>query len=82
MKTASSSDSHTPHVTPREAQVLGLLSQGLPNKEIAHSLSLSHVTVRQHVSRLLQKYSVQSRTELVAFVLTGERLPGNSEADT
>ncbi|BAP44089.1 regulatory protein, LuxR [Pseudomonas sp. StFLB209] len=53
-------------MTSRERQVLGLLLQGRTNKEIAEQLSISGYTVRDHVSSLLRKSRVKSRTQLIA----------------
>lgn len=53
-----------PHgLTPRQADVLGLLGDGLTNKQIAQRLFLSERTVDHHVSAVLTKLSVQSRGE-------------------
>jgi two-component system nitrate/nitrite response regulator NarL len=51
------------HLTPREAEVLQLLSQGLPNKGIAQRLGISDHTVKFHVNAILGKLGVQSRGE-------------------
>lgn len=51
-------------VTPREAEVLGLVAAGRANKEIASSLGLSPRTVEKHVESLLRKLGARSRTEL------------------
>lgn len=59
-------------LTPREREVLGLLSKGLPNKAIANALGgCSEGTVRKHVSAILRKLGVNNRTE--AAVMTGMR---------
>jgi len=52
-----------PRLTPRERQVLGLLAQGLGNKQIAWELSVSEHTVKYHVSALYAKLGAGSRTE-------------------
>ena len=52
-------------LTPRERQVLQLLAEGLPNKAIAHRLSISEHTVKYHVNAILGKLDAQSRTEAV-----------------
>lgn len=56
-------------LTPREAEVLELVTQGRSNKQIASELSLGLRTVESHVSSLLAKLGVASRTEAVAFAL-------------
>lgn len=53
-------------LTPRETEVLQLLAQGLPNKEIAQELTISVRTVKFHVSSLLGKLDAGNRTEAVA----------------
>jgi len=55
-------------VTPREAEILGLVADGLANKEIAARLSLSVRTVEKHVESLLRKTGCPSRTRLAALV--------------
>ncbi|MFQ5814830.1 MAG: response regulator transcription factor [Anaerolineae bacterium] len=52
-------------LTPRELEVLQLLAEGLPNKAIAHRLSISEHTVKFHVNAILGKLGAQSRTEAV-----------------
>lgn len=52
-------------LTPREAQVLQLLAEGLPNKTIAQRLKISPNTVKFHINAILTKLSAQSRTEAV-----------------
>ena len=49
-------------LTPREQEVLALLSQGLPDKEISRRLFISERTVHHHVSSVLSKIGVSSRT--------------------
>lgn len=54
------------HLTPREEEVLTLLSKGFANKEIADKLSVSYETVRDHLKHVYEKLHVHSRTEAVA----------------
>ncbi len=51
--------------TPREHQVLSLLSQGLRNKEIARHLMIEEVTVRMHLRGIFRKLDVRNRTQAV-----------------
>lgn len=52
-------------LTPRETEVLQLLAQGLPNKQIAQRLGISPNTVKFHVNALFSKLAAASRTEAV-----------------
>ncbi|MBE0549688.1 MAG: response regulator transcription factor [Rubrivivax sp.] len=55
-------------LTPRQAEVLSLLLQGLPNKLIARQLNLSVETVKDHVAAVLRALNVSSRTQAVLAV--------------
>ena len=55
-------------ITSREAEVLGLVADGLANKQIAERLTLSVRTVEKHVESLLRKTGCASRTQLAALV--------------
>jgi DNA-binding NarL/FixJ family response regulator len=55
-------------LTPRQAEVLGLLLKGLPNKLIARELNLSVETVKDHVAAVLRALGVNSRTQAVLAV--------------
>ena len=52
-------------LTEREAEVLQLLAQGLTNKQIAFTLSISEHTVKFHVSGIYAKLGATNRTEAV-----------------
>jgi DNA-binding CsgD family transcriptional regulator len=53
-------------LTPRERQIVELVTMGCPNKTIAVRLHISHWTVGSHLRRLFTKLRVSSRAELVA----------------
>ena len=57
------------HLTSREIEVLQLLAEGLNNKAIALKLQISKHTVKFHISSILSKLDVSSRTEAVTFGL-------------
>lgn len=54
-------------LTPRERQVVDLLGDGMSNKEIASQLHIAVHTVKSHVHNILEKLSLRSRLEVVAF---------------
>jgi DNA-binding NarL/FixJ family response regulator len=54
-------------LTPRQAEVLGLLERGRTTQEIADELHVSTETVRNHIKRLLRAVGAHSRLEAVAI---------------
>lgn len=62
--TVTSGDGHEA-LTPREGQILGLLAEGLLNKEIADRLAIKLDTVGTHLKNIYRKLHVRSRTEAV-----------------
>jgi len=52
-------------ITPREHEILGLIAQGLSNREIAEKLFVSENTVKTHSSRLFEKLDVNRRVQAV-----------------
>jgi DNA-binding NarL/FixJ family response regulator len=57
----------TEHLTERENDVLKLLARGKANKEIARELVIGEKTVKTHVSNILSKLGVQSRTQAALY---------------
>jgi DNA-binding NarL/FixJ family response regulator len=52
-------------LTPQQSRVLGMLAEGLLNKQIAYELGVSEATIKAHVSAILLKLNVDSRTQAV-----------------
>ena len=67
-------------LTERETDVLRLLAKGQSNKQIARSLNNTEKTIKTHVSRILSKLGVQSRTQATLYAIrTGLVSPGSAE---
>ncbi len=62
-------------LTPQQMRVLMMLSQGLLNKQIAYELGVSEATIKAHVSAILQKLGVESRTQAV---IAASKIASNS----
>lgn len=56
-------------LTDRELEVLGLIARGMSNRRIAESLVISDATARNHVSNILGKLQVESRTQAALYAL-------------
>jgi DNA-binding CsgD family transcriptional regulator len=65
-------------LTPRQAEVLDLMAQGLTNGEIADRLFVSKKTVEHHVSAVLAKLGVPTRAKAIAHAAYRGPTPGNS----
>jgi DNA-binding NarL/FixJ family response regulator len=57
-------------LTPREAEVLDLIAQGLTNAELAQTLFVGEATVKTHVSNIMQKLGARDRVQLVVWAYT------------
>ncbi len=55
-------------MTKRESQVIGLISEGCTNKEIARELHLSTYTVKSHVHNILEKLALSTRVQIAKYV--------------
>jgi NarL family two-component system response regulator LiaR len=69
LKDQQSNESQWISLTERELEVLQLIAQGVPNKEIAQTLKISLGTVRFHTSNIYMKLGVSNRTEAARMVL-------------
>lgn len=56
-------------LSPREMEILTLITRGLSNKEIAYTLGISHQTVKNHMTSILRKLDVEDRTQAAVFAL-------------
>ena len=56
-------------LTPREMDIMRLVAQGMDNREIAAGLFLAEGTVRNNISRLLEKLKLKDRTQLAVFAV-------------
>ena len=56
-------------LSPREMEILQLISRGYSNKEIAHELGISRQTVKNHMTSILRKLSVNDRTQAALYAL-------------
>jgi DNA-binding NarL/FixJ family response regulator len=64
---ASAAEAETPFgLTPRELQVLALIAEGATNRQIGASLFMAEKTASVHVSRILSKLGVSTRTQAAA----------------
>ena len=57
-------------LTAREEQVVGLVAEGLSNREVAHELSLSEHTIKKYLFRIFDKLGISSRVELVLYAVS------------
>lgn len=62
-------------LTHREVEILQHVAEGLANKEIAHRLSISERTVKNHLSNIMEKLHVNSRTQAAVYALRSGLVP-------
>ncbi|MCB0213604.1 MAG: response regulator, partial [Anaerolineae bacterium] len=67
---AVAAEAVSPTLTTRQHEVLELVAQGLTNKEIAGQLHITEVTVKYHVSKILERLQLRSRHELARYAQT------------
>ncbi|HWH71498.1 MAG TPA: response regulator transcription factor [Candidatus Sulfotelmatobacter sp.] len=73
--------STTPKLTPREQEVLGLIVQGQPNKEIAFTLGLSIKTVEKHRQAIMDKLDIHDVANLTRYALAKALVPCPAEPE-
>jgi DNA-binding NarL/FixJ family response regulator len=66
-------------LTTRETDVLKLIAGGLSNKEIARDLGIGEKTVKTHVSNILSKFNVLSRTQAALLAVRMGLVPGSEQ---
>lgn len=59
-------------LTPRQVQIMDLLSRGQRTREIARRLKISERAVTAHITRLMQNFGVENRTALIAAAMAGQ----------
>ena len=59
--------------SPRELEIIGLVADGLSNKDIAGRLFLSEGTVKNYISSILEKSGLDHRTQIAVYYLTGKK---------
>jgi DNA-binding NarL/FixJ family response regulator len=67
------------NLTPRELEVLGLVAQGASNRQIAQTLFVSERTARTHVSAILMKLNLVSRTQAALWAVHEGLAPGPND---
>jgi two-component system nitrate/nitrite response regulator NarL len=67
-------------LTTRERQIVGLVSKGLSNREVASRLNLSEGTIKAHLHNIYQKLAISNRTALTALAVSLSRQLEATEA--
>ena len=67
-RTSANRSDPTEHLTPTEKKILGLIGDGLSNREIGDTLGVAEKTVKNHITALLSKMGLQRRTQVAAWV--------------
>ncbi|WP_277345799.1 response regulator transcription factor [Nocardioides sp. JQ2195] len=67
LRTGPRTDPSLEHLTQQEQKILGLIGEGMTNRQIAGAMFLAEKTVKNYVSSLLAKLSLQSRTQAAIF---------------
>jgi DNA-binding NarL/FixJ family response regulator len=73
------SDRPVEPLTPREREILALVAEGRANKEIARLLAISERTARTHVSNILGKLGLTSRTQAALYAIEQGLVPSREQ---
>jgi DNA-binding CsgD family transcriptional regulator len=65
----------SPLLTEREEQIVRMIVEGLPNREISKTLGLSPHTVKNHLFRIYNKLGISTRAELMLYALASRDVP-------
>jgi DNA-binding NarL/FixJ family response regulator len=68
-------------LSPREMEILELVTQGMSNRQIAYSLGISHQTVKNHMTSILSKLGVADRTQAAVYALRHGWVPLRERED-
>lgn len=66
-----------PELTDRENEILKLIADGLTNREISYSLSISESTVENHIHHIYEKLEISNRAKAVAYFFQSITIPQN-----
>lgn len=69
LRQSATEDEQLQHLTPQERRILGLLAEGLTNRQIADEMFLAEKTVKNYVSNLLAKLGMNRRTEAAVYAV-------------
>jgi len=78
---ASDMEARLATLTPQQFRVLGMISEGLLNKQIAYDLEISEATIKAHVTAIFKKLGVRSRTQAVIAINALEIEPPPQSTD-
>jgi DNA-binding NarL/FixJ family response regulator len=77
---AAPHDDPAAQLTPRELEVVQLVGAGKPNKEIASELGIGERTARTHVSNILGKIGLSSRTQAALWAVREGLVDGSADS--